>query len=212
MREESNDEVLLAQARRGNTGAFATLCERHRRRLWHTVASVTRKAADADDLAQEAILRAYRSLGSYRGDAPFGAWLCRIALNAAHDHQKSAWKRKVFFWADDRPDEPDLETPGPARAAERSEVQRRVRTAVSALSDKERTPIWLIYFEDFSLADVARLEGVPESTVRSRVKAGLRRLQSTLEDLGPIGEEEAESSANEDEGALNTVWKECRQP
>jgi len=185
-----DEESLIRRARGGDTNAFADLCERYRRRVWRVVATVTRGGADTDDLAQEAIVRAYGALRSYRGDASFESWLCRIALNAAHDYQRSAWRRRVLLWdrrgesdAPERPVLPSETTPSPHGEAERREVQRRVRGAVASLGEKERVPIWLIYFEEFSLAEVARLENVPESTVRSRVKAGLKRLERTLNDL-----------------------------
>lgn len=204
-----NEEgTLIRRAREGDPVAFADLCERYRRRVWRVVASVTRGGADTDDLAQEAILRAFRSLASFRGESSFEAWLCRIALNAAHDHQKSAWRRRVLFWGhagatDDDPAaasiaalaERSSRESGATTAAdphdetERRDVQRRIREAVASLGTKERVPIWLIYFEEFSLAEVARLEGIPESTVRSRVKVGLKRLEKNLGDLRLPGDE-----------------------
>jgi hypothetical protein len=71
----------------------------------------------------------------------------------------------------------------PEAAFARRDTQRRVREAVAALPTRERVPIWLVYFEGFTLAEVARLEGVPESTLRSRTQAGLRRLGTALSDL-----------------------------
>src|SRR5262249_14558539 len=91
------EEQLVQRARDGDTEAFAALCERHRARVWRTVASVARGPA-AEDLAQEAIVRAFCALHTYRAASSFEAWLCRIALNAAHDYQRSAWKRRVTFW------------------------------------------------------------------------------------------------------------------
>ena len=170
---------LLERAKTGDTQAFTQLCEAHRGRIWRTVSCVVRRKADAEDLAQETVIKAWQSLGSYRGEASLGSWLTRIALNTAHDYHKSAWMRRVQFWKDDRPDEPD----GAAslhEQTERAETQRKVRTAVAKLGEKERVPIHLIYFEEYSIAEVARLEGVPESTIRSRVKVGLKRLSGEL--------------------------------
>jgi RNA polymerase sigma-70 factor (ECF subfamily) len=144
---------------------------------------------DAEDLAQEAIVRAYRALGTYGGDAPFEAWLCRIALNAAHDHVRSAWRRRVLLF--DRVPGAAGEGDSLERAVERRELQRRVRQAVTGLPASQRVPIWLHYFEGFTLAEVARLEQVPEGTVRSRVRAGLRRLSLSLDDLLPAWREGA---------------------
>lgn len=203
--DESN---LIARAQRGESRAFAALGERYRKRVWRVVASVTRSNADTDDLAQEALIKAFSAMKSYRADAPFDAWLCRIALNTAHDYQRSAWKRRVLLWDFGGPTRSSDESPKSELAApvesgvmpheetERREVQRRVREAVARLQDKERSPIWLIYFEEFSLAEVARLEGVPESTVRSRVKAGLKRLESALGDINLMMDMDRDSSGS----------------
>lgn len=233
--EDPEVRDLLDRARRGDSAAFARLCERYRSRLWRVVSSVTRGGADTEDLAQEAILRAWSSLRSYRGEASFEGWLCRIALNAAHDYQRSAWRKRVFLWdrspladsggqeegATSLPGGGSLVSPSPHGEAERREVQRRVRTAVASLTTKERVPIWLIYFEEFSLAEVARLEGVPESTLRSRVRAGLKRLERQLGDLA-LAETDVSRNNNDGESpdlgpgsntpatmAAAVVWKGC---
>ena len=188
---DDSEERLLTRARSGDAEAFAALCERYRRRVWRVVSTVTKSGHEAEDLAQEAIVRAWTAFRAYRGEAAFETWLCRIALNAAHDYQRSAWKRKVWLFGGRPSGDGDAEplalpgeiAPAPHTDAERRESQRRVRAAVAQLKEPERTPIWMIYFEEFSLAEVARLENLPESTVRSRVKAGLKRLERILDDL-----------------------------
>lgn len=172
---------LVSKALAGDAEAFAALCERHRGRVWRTVSSVA-GGSDAEDLAQEAVVRAWCALQSYRAEAPFEAWLCRIAVNVAHDYHRSAWRRRVLLCDTGQP-ETDALGPCPVGESERRDLQRRVRQAVSRLPEGQRAPIWLHYFEGFSLAEVARLEGTSESTVRSRVRAGLRRLSFSLEDL-----------------------------
>ena len=223
--EETDDEALLVRrAQAGDGAAFALLCERHRRRIGRVVATVATGAADADDLAQEAIVRALRALPSFRGAAPFGAWICRIALHAAHDFQRSAWRRRVVLQSPDDSSaalalgEGSPCSPGPHEEATRRELRLRVRAAVAALGPRERTPIYLIYFEEFRLAEVARLEGVPESTIRSRVKVGLRRLGHSLGDLAEADADRADGveDANKAEAATHakskagTEWSACR--
>ena len=181
-------DLLVRRAQAGDSDAFATLCNRSRKRVWHIIASVA-KGPDVDDLAQDAIVRAWCAISNYRGDASFEAWLCRIALNAAHDYQRSAWKRRVMFWAQDNQDQNDwAEIHGGASEplhdeVVKREVQGRIRKAVAALPAQQRDPIWLHYFEGFSLAEVARLESISESTLRSRVQAGLKRLSRSLQDV-----------------------------
>jgi RNA polymerase sigma-70 factor (ECF subfamily) len=191
---------LVSRSLAGDAGAFAELCERHRARLWRIIASVA-QGPDLDDLAQEAVLRAWCSLRSWRSEAPFEAWLYRIALNVAHDYQRSAWKRRVVFWVHGaQTSEGREEASEPLHdVAERREMQRRVRQAVAALPARQGIPIWLHYFEGFSLAEVARLERVSESTTRSRVQVGLRRLAHTLRDLTDTEETSSAAAPSEDD-------------
>ena len=185
MDEGLPDVDLVGRAVAGDGDAFVELCERHQSRVWR-IASTVARGADAEDLAQEVIVRAFRSLKSFQGQAPFAAWLCRIAVNAAYDHQRSAWQRRVTLMervpGEETPTEPLEGT------AERREVQRRVRAAVATLPDNQRVPIWLHFFEGFSIVEVARLERAPEATVRSRMRAGMRRLSLSLDDLMPTAE------------------------
>jgi RNA polymerase sigma-70 factor (ECF subfamily) len=144
------------------------------------------RGADAEDLAQEAFVKAFRSLRSYRAESPFEAWLTRIAVNTAHDFQKSAWRRRVVSF-DDVPEGVAENSYTLDSDLIRREVQRRVRSEVASLPERQRNPIWLHYFEGFSVAEIGRLEKVPESTVRSRVLAGMKRLQGALSGLNPAG-------------------------
>src|SRR5690349_13059867 len=88
------ERELVLRAREGDSQAFASLCEAERRRVWRITSSVAR-GAEAEDLAQEAIVRAFRAFHTYAGEASFGAWLTRITVNIAHDHLRSAWRRRV---------------------------------------------------------------------------------------------------------------------
>jgi RNA polymerase sigma factor (sigma-70 family) len=179
--ESYSDGELVRRALAGDLPSFAALCERHRERVWRIVRSIA-PGAEAEDLAQEAIVRAYLALRTYHGEAPFEAWLCRIALNAARDYQRSAWGRRVLLF--ERLPEPAADPhDSPEGEVERRDLQRRVRQAVARLPESQRVPVWLHFMEGFSLAEVARLERTPEATVRSRLRAGLRRLALSLDDL-----------------------------
>lgn len=182
MNEGPPESVLLERAQAGDDAAFVALCDRHRGQVWRIASSVAR-GADAEDLTQEVVIRAFRALKTYRGSAPFGAWICRIAVNAAHDHVRSAWRRRVFLFGEMFEATQDETVEGADGAFETREVQRRVRQAVAGLAECQRIPIWLHFFEGYAVAEVARLEGAPEATIRSRIRAGLRRMARSLADL-----------------------------
>lgn len=177
--ELDGERHLVRRAQAGDHDAFVTLCDRYRQRLWRVVASVT-DGSETEDLAQEAIIRAFNSIRGFRGASSFESWLCRIALNAAHDWQKSAWKRRVQVgdWINVEPvaansSGSDLDT---------RLMHKSVRQAVASLKPRQRVPLWLHYFEGFSVSEIAGLENAPESTIRSRIRAGLQTLSITLAD------------------------------
>lgn len=176
-----SDPSLEARLRGGCIAAFEALCLQNRARVWRIVSSVA-SGPEAEDLAQETVLRAYRARGAFRGSAPFAAWICRIAVNVAHDYRRSAWRRRVRT-VGEVPDQMAPAEDSAERCVERRELQRRVRAAVAELPAPQRIPIWLHYFEGFPVAEVARLERVPEGTMRSRLRAGLRLLEARLGDL-----------------------------
>ena len=181
---ELSDAELLSAALQGDTERFGELCERHRARVWRVAASVAH-GAEADDIAQETVVRAWWSLRRYRAEASFAAWLTRIAANVAYDHRKSAWTQRVQTLSAFRGkinEGMDAEAVVLAR-----DEQRAVRQAVADLPERERSPIWLHYFEGFTIAEIARLTGVPEATIRSRVRAGLKRLGKTLAGSDAVG-------------------------
>lgn len=175
------ESELLQLAINGDIAAFQTLCEQNRERLWRVVCSIS-APSDREDLAQEALIRAFRKLHTYRTEASFSAWLCRIAINAAHDYQRSAWRRRVIVVQEPLAAN-NAEGSCPADAYERREFQGRVRLAVAGLPEKFGVPIWLHYFEEFSFTEIANLEHTAESTVRSRIKTGIKRLGRELSDL-----------------------------
>ncbi len=178
------DGELVSRAIQDDSRAFGELCNRHRRRVWRVISAVT-QGPETEDLAQEAFVRAFRSLRSYRGESSFEAWITRIAVNAAHDYHRSAWKRKVLPWLRSE-DEVDEGAEPLSETVARRDSQRSVRLAVAKLPHRQRVPIWLHYFEEFTVAEIARLEDTAESTIRSRILAGMKGLERSLEHLAEM--------------------------
>ena len=151
------DSELVALAAGGDRDAFALLCQRHQARLWRITAGVAR-GADAEDLAQEAIVRAWCAIETCRNASSFQAWICRIAVNAAHDYHRSAWRRRIVFTGSTDVD--IVSSQDMAQDAERREVAQRLRRAVAALPQRQCIPIWMHYFEQFTVAEIAEMEQI----------------------------------------------------
>jgi RNA polymerase sigma-70 factor (ECF subfamily) len=135
--------------------------------------------AAAEDCLQEAFVRAYRSWGEWRGDAPAEAWLHRIAINTAISHQRYARMREVgqIIRRLGRPAPP----PDPATVAERSDLIRALRK----LPPKQAAAIVLRHHHGYTNREIGTALGIPERTVASRLAAAKARLRQELGDRTP---------------------------
>ncbi len=145
---------------------------------------------DAEDAAQEAFVIAYRSLGSWRGSGPFGAWMARIAVRLAlrHASRRKALVRLEPSITDRDPRDaanlaaaPDATRHDPASMTIRHERDAAVRLAVGRLEEPYREVVALRFFGELSLAEIATTSGRPLGTVKTHLHRGLRRLRAGLE-------------------------------
>lgn len=136
----------------------------------------------ADDLAQEALLKAYLSFERFEGRSRFSTWLFRIAFNCWYDSQKRAGKESEWLSLEERP----LEWP-PADAAEseidRSHEYQQLHQAIGNLPMQEQTVILLYYMEAKSIKEIEIITGMPSGTVRSHLSRGRRHLKEYLDTL-----------------------------
>jgi len=137
---------------------------------------VLRNAADAEDVAQEAVLRSYRRFGRLRDPSRFRAWLVRISFRLALDHGRSARRRqqRETAWATDLP------KPTAEDIAASNEFGRRLHEAMQALSEKSRLVLLLTSMDGYSLEEVAELLQVPVGTVKSRLHCARKQLVEKL--------------------------------
>ena len=187
-----DERAIVAAVLDGDREAFRRLVEREGPNVIRACYRVLGDQGDAEDAAQEAFVTAYRSLASWRGDGPFGAWLTRIAVRIA---LRMAAKRRTVTWRDPkrREDEPSAAEEAADRAAVaatswtdpavlsvRAEQATEIRTAVSALPEPYREVVALRFFGEASLDEIARQTGRPLGTVKTHLHRGLARLRGSL--------------------------------
>ena len=170
---KEGERRLIARCRAGDTRAFALLVDRYRARAYGLALRLVRSPSDAEEVAQDAFVRAWRSLADFRGDASFGTWLYRIVWRRALD--RSAVLRTRQNRETGLEDAP--ESVGAVGATEGGTSAMDWARLTEGLTDVQRAVVTLFYYEDLSVKDVAGILELPEGTVKthlSRARAALR--------------------------------------
>jgi RNA polymerase sigma-70 factor (ECF subfamily) len=185
---EIDERALIQRCIAGDATAFEPLVEKYRQRVWRLAYQVLHDREEAWDVAQEAFVRAFHSLPSFRGQSAFYTWLFRITVNVATDrHRQRGAQARAFGpervseeeWARTTPDPGG----GPEQQAARKEQRERIRSALDALPPKARTIIMLSDVEGLSYREIAEVLNCPIGTVMSRLHNARKRLKVLL---GPM--------------------------
>ncbi len=186
---EPKDADLVTRAQQGDMSAYEILVGRYRGKVYALAYSVVGNPEDANDIAQETFVRAWRALGRFRGQSSFYTWLYRIAMNLGIDlKQKHAHRPTVeldeHIGLEDKQDVDFLggKSERPSAGVERRELQIAVRAAIEKLSPEHRAVIWLKEFEDLSYKEIAQSVGCSVGTVMSRLFYARKHLAKLLED------------------------------
>jgi RNA polymerase sigma-70 factor (ECF subfamily) len=170
---DEDDRALLAAHAAGDASAFGRLVTRHQERLWAVAVRTLGDREEAADALQDALLKAYRAAGSYRGDARVTTWLHRIVVNACLDRVRRRAVRATVPL-------PEQERPDPRDDLAARETALEVEAALAALPLDQRTAIVLVDVQGLPVAEAATVLGVPTGTVKSRCSRGRARLALTL--------------------------------
>jgi RNA polymerase sigma-70 factor, ECF subfamily len=184
--------VRLAQA--GDSEAFGILVGRHQRAVFRAALAGVGSATEADDVAQEAFVAAFRKLGDFRGQAAFKTWMLAITWRKAMDRRKglSRWLRSVVspLAPPDADDSVDFieRVRSPLRSQEEemsgAELQRAIRDLIGTLPRKLRDPLLLAGSGEYSYEQIGVMLGIPLGTVKWRVSEARRRLKQKLAAVG----------------------------
>ena len=175
------DAELVERFKSGEKAVFEELFSRYQDMVFSIAWSMSGNRELAEDIAQEAFVKAYLGLSGFRGKSSFKTWLYRIAVNQAL-RMRSQTARRIEI--EHQMEDMDLpsEEKAPDEAAESSEREKRVREAIAELPESQRAVVTLRYLEGLDLAEVAEVLGTPLGTVKSRIHHALKRISYLLRD------------------------------
>ncbi|HLP97315.1 MAG TPA: RNA polymerase sigma factor RpoE [Sideroxyarcus sp.] len=196
MGDREVDQQLVERAQRGDKHAFELLVAKYQRRLGRLISRFVRNAAEAEDVTQDAFIKAYRALPAFRGDSAFYTWLYRIGINTAKNYLVSQGRRAPTSTSFDAEEAEDFEEASllhevatPENELMSKQVVAVVNSSLQELPDDLRTALTLREIEGLSYEEIAAVMDCPIGTVRSRIfrareaiAANLRPLLGTSED------------------------------
>lgn len=189
MTDREIDQKLVERAQAGDKRAFGMLVAKYQRKLTRLVSRLVRDPGEAEDVTQEAFIKAYRALGAFRGDSAFYTWLYRIGVNTAKNYLVAQGRRVPTQTAVDNEDAENFEGGELLRDVNTPEAElmsrqivETVNASMEALPEELRTAIRLREIEGLSYEEIATLMNCPIGTVRSRI---FRAREAIAERLRP---------------------------
>ena len=178
-----SDEELVEAFQRGDSSAFDQLVSRWERKIQGAIYRIVGSGEDARDLCQEAFLKAYRGLGSFKREARFSSWLYQIAVNCCRDRMRRQ-RGKITVSLDEMSEQGELPFRGDGPSAldlmEAGDLSKTVAAAVRSLPEEQREVIVLKEYQDLTFLEIAEALDVPVSTVKTRLYRGLTQLKQRL--------------------------------
>lgn len=179
----------LARAAAGDRGAFAALVRHYQRPVFGFLGRMGLHQFEAEEVAQEAFLRAWLHLGRYQAArGAFSTWLYTIAKRLAL-HELDRAERRLREPGGASPPDTACERPGPAQTLHQQQLRVALQAALRQLPAADRSTLALAYVHDLSLADVAQIEGCSEAAVKARLHRARQRLRNIVPALNPTAPE-----------------------
>ncbi len=195
MTEKEKDIKLVQRVQSGDKVAFELLFSKYQRRVSRLVSRFVRSDHEVEDVVQEAFIKAYRAIGSFRGDSAFYTWLYRIAVNTAKNYLVSASKRPISLSQFEKDDDDGLDedvfisdVATPESELITKEIAETVNKTMSELPSDLREAIMLREMEGLSYEDIAEAMSCPIGTVRSRIFRAREAISQKIKPMLDVGE------------------------
>jgi len=187
---EVDEEQILESVLAGDVEAFGYFVRVYQRRVYGMALRLLRDSGEAECVAQEAFVRAYRSLAEFRGGSRFETWVMRIAINACRDRLK---RKRLVLYFHQRASDPEGDEdgalaipaadPSPERLVHAREIKARLRHALDELSPRQRIVFVLKHLEERSIPEIAHLLGLDSGTVKAHLFRAAAKIRARMTDL-----------------------------
>ena len=185
-----DEDRVIERVLAGDADAYGYFVRAYQRRVYATALRLLRDSGEAECVAQDAFVRAYRALAEFRGGSRFETWVTRIAINACRDRLK---RKRLVLYFHQRPAETGSEPaedvrlpasdPSPERLVHAREIKARLREALDELSPRQRIVFVLKHFEEKSTPEIAELLGLDAGTVKAHLFRASAKIRARLIDL-----------------------------
>jgi RNA polymerase sigma-70 factor (ECF subfamily) len=184
---EQDDSILVGRCLSGDNSAFDRLISRYKRQVFSVIYRMVRNPADAEDLAQDTFIKAYRALSAYDPKYPFITWLFKIAHNTAIDHLRANKTQLVSMDDEDSPVEDECADEKLMDSIDGLSDKSMIEKALSALPATYREILSLRHQQEFSYAEISQTLGIPEGTVKIRLFRARNMMKDKMLALGYPG-------------------------
>lgn len=178
-----SDDVLIERVKKGDQEAFNPLVERYKLPLYKVMYRMVFNRDDAEDLVEEAFIKAFRSIKKFETGRPFYAWICRIAVNNAINHlrkEKRAHVQPLEFVEHQL----TAKKGDPVKMTEHKVLQEKIAESMARLPEDYRTILILRVDEEFSYEEISKILNIPRGTVMSRLARARQRLKEIFKEMG----------------------------
>ena len=184
---DTAEKNLVELSAGGDIDAFETLIKTHQKKVYNIALRMTKNPDDAQELAQDAFVRAFVAIKKFRGDASFSTWLYRITMNVCTDFLRKRNRAVVISMEQgavgseyENPIQLPVEGPGPDELTEKRQLKQLVRGAMDSLSPEHRQVLVLRELMDLSYKDISKTLNISEGTVKSRINRAREGLKQVI--------------------------------
>lgn len=185
--DRADEQALIQRCKNGDVSAYDELVRRYERQVFNCALRITGNYNDADDIAQEAFIRAFNSIQTFRGDAVFTTWIYRIVTNVYLDERKKSKAHRTtsldeYIELDENAVTRQIEddSPSPEEVVESKERARALQAAINTLPDYQRLIVTLYSFQHKSYEEISEILRLPIGTVKSRLNRARLALAEKL--------------------------------